>query len=550
MFCSVLSAAISGVEAFPVCVEADVSDGMPVFSIVGSVSHQVREGQDRVRTALRNLGVSLPPKRITVNLAPGDMHKEGSRFDLPIAAVVLSAAGRLPGKALERTMVLGELHLDGRVEKITGILPSVLLAREKGCEACVIPAGNVREGRNVKGIRIIGVRSLRELADYCRDGRLPEKEDSGEENSGEEERDGPRSGREKPRQGPEQGKKGAGENDGEPGDCISGSFPEYPVDFGDIRGQAAVKRAAVIAAAGFHNLLLSGPPGSGKSMAARRMPTILPPMSREESFEVSKIYSVAGLLSGERPLIRTRPYRAPHYTLTPQALCGGGRVPGPGEITLAHRGVLFLDELPEMSGRTMEMLRQPLEERRIVLSRIHGTYSFPASFLLVAAMNNCPCGYYPDTGRCTCTPGEILSYRQRVSQALLDRIDLHVETSAADYRELSRREEAGETSAAMRRQVEMACAAQNERYRGTDITFNSDLQAGSLDRYCSLTPEGERMLEKAFHIFGMSARGYHRVLKVARTIADLDGEELIHEGHISEAVCFRNGERPAAAEYS
>ena len=543
MFCSVLSAAISGVEAFPVCVEADVSDGMPVFSIVGSVSHQVREGQDRVRTALRNLGVSLPPKRITVNLAPGDMHKEGSRFDLPIAAVVLSAAGRLPGKALERTMVLGELHLDGRVEKITGILPSVLLAREKGCEACVIPAGNVREGRNVKGIRIIGVRSLRELADYCRDGGLPEKG-----NSGEKDQRGFRSGWEKPRQ--EQGEKGVGEHGGEPGDCTSGSFPEYPVDFGDIRGQAAVKRAAVIAAAGFHNLLLSGPPGSGKSMAARRMPTILPPMSREESFEVSKIYSVAGLLSGERPLIRTRPYRAPHYTLTPQALCGGGRVPGPGEITLAHRGVLFLDELPEMSGRTMEMLRQPLEERRIVLSRIHGIYSFPASFLLVAAMNNCPCGYYPDTGRCTCTPGEILSYRQRVSQALLDRIDLHVETSAADYRELSRREEAGETSAAMRRQVEMACAAQNERYRGTDITFNSDLQAGSLDRYCSLTPEGERMLEKAFHIFGMSARGYHRVLKVARTIADLDGEELIHEGHISEAVCFRNGERPAAAEYS
>ena len=538
MFCSVLSAAISGVEAFSVCVEADVSDGMPVFSIVGSVSHQVREGQDRVRTALRNLGVSLPPKRITVNLAPGDMHKEGSRFDLPIAAAVLSAAGRLPGKALERTMVLGELHLDGRVEKITGILPSVLLAREKGCEACVIPAGNVREGRNVKGIRIIGVRSLRELADYCRDGGLPEKG-----NSGEKDQRGFRSGWEKSRQE-------LGENGGEPGDCTSGSFPEYPVDFGDIRGQAAVKRAAVIAAAGFHNLLLSGPPGSGKSMAARRMPTILPPMSREESFEVSKIYSVAGLLSGERPLIRTRPYRAPHYTLTPQALCGGGRVPGPGEITLAHRGVLFLDELPEMSGRTMEMLRQPLEERRIVLSRIHGIYSFPASFLLVAAMNNCPCGYYPDTGRCTCTPGEILSYRQRVSQALLDRIDLHVETSAADYRELSRREEAGETSAAMRRQVEMACAAQNERYRGTDITFNSDLQAGSLDRYCSLTPEGERMLEKAFHIFGMSARGYHRVLKVARTIADLDGEELIHEGHISEAVCFRNGERPAAAEYS
>ena len=532
MFCSILSAAISGVEAFPVCVEADVSDGMPVFSIVGSVGHQVREAQNRVRTALRNLGVYLPPKRITINLAPGDKHKEGSRFDLPIAAAVLAAVGRLSMKVLEHAMVLGELHLDGRVEQITGILPSVLLARERGCEACVIPAGNLQEGKSVKGIRIIGVRNLKELADYC-EGRITA------ENS---------------RNSPEGFLASGGgnryaEQQGEKQGACAENW-DYPVDFGDIRGQSAVKRAAVIAAAGFHNLLLSGPPGSGKSMTARRMPTILPPMSREESFEVSKIYSVAGLLSREKPLIRTRPYRAPHYTLTPQALCGGGRIPGPGEITLAHRGVLFLDELPEMSGRTMEMLRQPLEEHRIILSRIHGTYSFPASFLLVAAMNNCPCGYYPDTGRCTCTPGEILAYRQRVSQALLDRIDLHVETSAAEYRELSAHEAPEETSESMRKQVEKACAVQAYRYRGTDIFFNSGLRPGNLEHYCSLTPEGERMLEKAFRIFSMSARGYHRILKVARTIADLDEEELIHEGHISEAICFRNGERPVTAEYS
>jgi magnesium chelatase family protein len=317
MFCSIMSAAISGVEAFPVWVEADVSDGMPVFSIVGSVGHQVREAQDRVRTALRNLGVSLPPKRITINLAPGDRHKEGSRFDLAIAAAVLAAAGRLPVRALESTMVLGELHLDGRVEKIRGILPSVLAAREKGCAACVLPADNLQEGRIVEGMRLIGVRSLRELTDYCRDGHLPEEE------------------------GPEDNP----EREAAP--------PGYKVDFCELRGQAAVKRAAVIAAAGFHNLLLSGPPGSGKSMAACRIPTILPPMSREESLEVSRIYSVAGLLSGKQPLVRTRPYRAPHCTLTPQALCGGGRIPGPGEITLAHRGALITADYALEQGRSV-----------------------------------------------------------------------------------------------------------------------------------------------------------------------------------------------------
>ncbi|MGN0315385.1 MAG: YifB family Mg chelatase-like AAA ATPase [Fusicatenibacter sp.] len=377
MFCKVMSAAILGLEIIPIWVEADVSDGMPSFNMVGYVSVQVREAQDRVRTALRNMGIILPPKRITINLSPADIRKEGSRFDLPIAAAVLMALGRLPMGSLDHTLLVGELGLDGRVQGVTGVLPSVAAALEKDCTHCIVPMENVAEGRNIRQIQVIGIENLQDLIVYSCMGTIPEeaqvsepvKKDSKEE---------------------------AADDD--------------TVDFAEISGQVGAKRAALIAAAGFHNLLMLGPPGSGKSMIARRIATILPELTEEESLEITRIYSIAGLLQREEPLIRRRPFRAPHHTISPQALAGGGRNPIPGEITLAHLGVLFLDELPETSRRTLEILRQPLEERQIEISRINGKYRFPASFLLVGAMNPCPCGFYPDMNRCTCTPGDINRY--------------------------------------------------------------------------------------------------------------------------------------------
>ncbi|MCF0145777.1 MAG: ATP-binding protein, partial [Eubacterium sp.] len=330
MFCKIQSAAICGIDAVPVTVETDVSDGLPQFTMVGYVSSQVREAQERVRTALKNLGIRLPPQRITVNLAPGDLRKDGSRFDLPIAAAILCALGKIPPAALEGLLIAGELHLDGCVEGVTGALPTTLLARDKGFHTCILPHENAAEGRVVEGIRIVAVRSLQEFVSFCKGEFLPDLQSS--------------------------------ENN------ILYDAERYDVDFSDIQGQEPVKRASLIAAAGFHNLLLSGPPGSGKSMAAKRIPTILPKLTPEESLEISKIYSIVGLLSEKRPLMRCRPFRAPHHTITAAALCGSGYRPRPGEITLAHRGVLFLDELPEMRSATIEMLRQPLEDREIMIS--------------------------------------------------------------------------------------------------------------------------------------------------------------------------------------
>lgn len=501
MYTEISTAAILGVEAHSVRVEADVSDGMPSFAMVGYVTAQVKEAADRVRTAVKNTGLSLPPKRITINLAPADIRKEGPRFDLPIAAAVLCAAGRITEKSLENTLVLGELGLDGSVRGVSGVLSSVIMAREQGFSACMIPAVNMEEAQNVEGVRLIGVNSLEDMLAYC---RSPQNYES-----------------------PKTEKQ------------LDIAIEIIP-DFGDISGQEEVKRAALLAAAGFHNLLMIGPPGSGKTMTACRMPGLLPEMTREESLEVTRIYSVAGLLGQNTSLIRTRPFRAPHHTISPQALAGGGRVPKPGEITLAHRGVLFLDEFPEFSKTSLEILRQPMENKNIVISRNAGIVTFPANFLLLAAMNPCRCGYYPDMNRCHCSPRDISAYLHRISQPILDRMDLCVEVPAVSFEELQHSAGSSVTTAVLREQAEVAVEIQKKRYQEEPFYYNSQIPASKLKKYCPMTPGGEELLKQMFRKMGLSARGCHRIQRVARTCADLTASEIIDREHVLEACCFRN----------
>lgn len=502
MFSKVNSAGLHGMKGYLVQVEADAGDGLPDFSMVGYLAAEVREAGDRVRTAIKNSGFRLPPKKVTMNLSPANVRKDGTMFDLPIALAVLGAYDIVNLTGMEHSAFLGELGLDGTVKPVRGVLPMAASLWEAGIRRCFVPEQNSAEGLAVEQMEIVKVQSLRHMVDFLDNpGRIMiEKRlvEMPEEN-----------------------------------------FETCGVDFSEIGGQFLVRRATEVAVAGQHNILYIGPPGSGKSMIAQRIPTIMPSMSREERLEISKIYSICGMLPPGQALVRKRPFRSPHHTISPQAMAGGGRIPKPGEISLASRGVLFLDELAEFQKGALEILRQPLEEHRILVSRVHGIYEFPASFMLAVATNPCPCGYYPDKKRCSCNEQQVRRYLGKISRPLLDRIDICVEAAPVSYEDIRGKSE-NEASCDIRERIEQARAIQKKRFANTSLFFNGEMKQKELRQYCILEEEGEKLLKTMFGRLGLSARGCNRVLRVARTIADLDGEEKIMQKHLMEAISYRN----------
>lgn len=509
MYAKVHTAVLRGISAESATVEADLAPGLPGFHIVGLADLSVREAKERIRAALVNEGCRFPSRRITVNLAPAGIRKEGTHFDLPIAVSVLAAAERISRENLSLCAFVGELSLDGTVNRVDGALPLLMGLREMGHTHIFLPAANMEEAMLLKNIMVYPVSSLGEIIRHF-DGTQQLT---------------------------------AVEAEGRPG---SGSSRDDGIDYSDVKGQESVKRAITAAAAGAHGILLLGPPGVGKTMVSRRIPGILPELTYEEQLEVTKIYSVAGKLSAECPIVTERPFRAPHYSLSPVSFAGGGIRPKPGEISLAHRGVLFLDEFPEYQRKILEFLRTPLEEGEVTINRAGGTVTFPAEFMLAAAMNPCKCGYYgDDTHRCTCTEQQIRNYMGKLSGPLLDRIDIHVEMMPMDYSSLEEEETMaggnGRTlsSADMREQVAAARAIQRRRYTGRDLSYNSELTPKLIKKFCLLSKPCESLMKEAFYRYRMSARARDRALRVARTIADLSGSSEIGEEHLAEALRYR-----------
>ena len=514
MLARVLSGAVLGIDAYLVSVEADVASGLPNFSTVGLPQGAVKEGKERVVAAIQNSGYHVPPKRITVNLAPADVRKEGSAFDLPVAIGVLAGTSQVEAGKLERFALIGELGLDGGLRPVRGALPIALAVRDAGLTGLVLPHENVAEAAVVDRLEVRGASTLLDVIRFL---------------DGCEELEIARTDRE----------------------ALFRTASAYDVDFGEVKGQEHVKRALEVAAAGAHNILMVGPPGSGKTMLARRIPSILPPLTLEEALETTKIHSVAGLLTPGCALVAVRPFRAPHHTISDAGLIGGGSTPKPGEVSLAHHGVLFLDELAEFRRNVLEVLRQPIEDARVTLSRAAVSLTYPSRFMLVAAMNPCPCGHHGDSQRrCTCAPQAVQRYLGRVSGPLLDRIDLHVEVPAVRYRDLADRR-AGEPSESIRGRVARAREVQRARFGArAEVHANAHMTARDLREHCAIGEGGDALLRTAITRLGLSARAYHRVLKIARTIADLDGGGDITTAHVSEAIQYRSLDRAVVATHA